>query len=650
MESEKLRLKVPQRWQLAWIAQAALIVLPVAVLSVAALRFLREDKAAILEEARSRAQSLASEVARRIGEAASARLSEDLKKGRLQQGEIVNGHAFAVPDYSRVPVPSDWPAELLPAEARLWSDAQDATYRKPDVRAARKALAALVASTAPRVARANAQLGLLQSMGQRADSAMMIHQAVVLAELYPTEVTESGAPVAALALLAALRHVQSGNPPQELVSEIERNTSQHPSFLTPELLDAAAHVATAEPAHGMISKLRDKWSAEEARREAIRQHLQWAAPQRSQNMPAATYSAPGPLELWTRTGNGWRLTQVPANLFQSAINSWRPSLPPYMAAWVDMGTSGWHVGGKAVGERFLPLASVPGKLFVDAEYPYTAVIALSHPDLLYTPFFRRQAVLEWLVFSAAAAAMFGLWRLWRSYQAQTRLNEMKSNLVSSVSHELRAPIAAVRLMAESLENGRVAEDGKRQDYYHLIVRECRRLSALVENVLDFSRIDQGRKQYRFEPLDPLALVRHTVMLMEPCAAERQVRLALADPPPDCRNLQPSWDSQAIEQSLVNLLDNAIKHSPAGAEVRVEMETSNGAVCYWVADHGPGIPAAEQQRIFDLFYRHGSELRRETPGVGIGLSIVKHVAEAHGGRVLVESTVGQGSRFGLELPR
>ncbi len=227
---------------------------------------------------------------------------------------------------------------------------------------------------------------------------------------------------------------------------------------------------------------------------------------------------------------------------------------------------------------------------------------------------------------------------------------MKSNLVSSVSHELRAPIAAVRLMAESLESARVDGEEKQKDYYRLIVRECARLSSLVENVLDFSRIDQGRKQYHFEPLDALALLRHTVMLMEPGAAERQVRLRLVDPPPDFETVQPSWDSEAIEQSLVNLLDNAIKHSKAGDEVRIEVELLPALVRFWIADNGPGIPSEEHHKIFDLFYRYGPELRRETEGTGIGLSIVKHAAEAHGGRVIVESAIGRGSRFGLELPR
>jgi signal transduction histidine kinase len=222
-----------------------------------------------------------------------------------------------------------------------------------------------------------------------------------------------------------------------------------------------------------------------------------------------------------------------------------------------------------------------------------------------------------------------------------------------VSHELRAPIAAVQLMTESLEHGRITGAAKQRDYYHLIVQECRRLSVLVENVLDLSRIDRGSKQYRFEPVDVAALLRRTVALMEPIAREREVDIAMIEPEGDAAVQRPLWDDHAVEQTLVNLLDNAIKHSPAGSCVKAGIEIANaGTIRVWVEDQGEGIPAEAQAEVFELFYRHGrhgTELRRETTGVGIGLSIVKHVAEAHGGRVLVASTVGQGSRFTLELP-
>jgi signal transduction histidine kinase len=215
----------------------------------------------------------------------------------------------------------------------------------------------------------------------------------------------------------------------------------------------------------------------------------------------------------------------------------------------------------------------------------------------------------------------------------------------------------VRLLAESLERGRVPEAPKQQEYFRFMVQECRRLSAVIENALDFSRIEQGRKEYDFEPTDLVALARQTVKLMETYAAERPVALALTIPDPELPALtsKPVLDGKAIQQALVNLIDNAIKHSPKGETVTVGLEadaaSETGArpLRLWVEDHGPGIPPEEHARIFERFYRLGSELRRETQGVGIGLSIVKHVVEAHEGRVVVRSAPGQGSRFTICLP-
>jgi signal transduction histidine kinase len=169
-------------------------------------------------------------------------------------------------------------------------------------------------------------------------------------------------------------------------------------------------------------------------------------------------------------------------------------------------------------------------------------------------------------------------------------------------------------------------------------------------VLDFSRIEQGRKQYEFEPTNLIALTETTVKLMEPYAAERGVKVSF-NTPGEGRGGECAVDGRAIQQALVNLIDNAIKHSAPGETVAVEIQNDVAANVFnlSVTDHGPGIPAPEQEKIFERFYRLGSELRRETQGVGIGLSVVKHIVEAHGGRVIVQSEVGKGSRFTLELP-
>jgi signal transduction histidine kinase len=301
--------------------------------------------------------------------------------------------------------------------------------------------------------------------------------------------------------------------------------------------------------------------------------------------------------------------------------------------------------------------------------------------LLLSSYWRHALLLAGLVAASAFAALIGVIASWLAFQRQLRLNELKSNFVSSVSHELRSPIASVRLMAESLERGKVSEATKQHEYFRFIVQECRRLSSLIENVLDFSRIEQGRKQYDFEPTDLVALTQQTVKLMETYAAERGVQLQLqlpdAQPLPGhqlstidhqlTNDYQLPADGKALQQALVNLIDNALKHSPKGESVTVGLEvgTQNAVssiqqhatrntqhatrIHLWVEDHGAGIPAAEQEKIFERFYRPGSELRRQTQGVGIGLSIVKHIVEAHGGKVLVRSAPGQGSRFTIELP-
>ena len=265
---------------------------------------------------------------------------------------------------------------------------------------------------------------------------------------------------------------------------------------------------------------------------------------------------------------------------------------------------------------------------------------------------RRAKLIIALILGTVFAAMAGLLAAWRAFRRQLQLNEMKSNFVSSVSHELRAPIASVRLMAENLARGKIPEPERQNEYFRFIVQECRRLSSLIENVLDFSRIEQGRKQYEFEPTNLVALVETTVKLMEPYAAEKGVKLELGTcnlQPATC-NVELNVDGRAIQQALVNLIDNAIKHSAKGQTVTLGIEAgSQSSFNLSVSDQGPGIPKAEQEKIFERFHRLGSELRRETQGIGIGLSIVKHIVEAHGGRVTVESEPGQGTRFTINLP-
>jgi signal transduction histidine kinase len=344
-------------------------------------------------------------------------------------------------------------------------------------------------------------------------------------------------------------------------------------------------------------------------------------------------------------------------------------LPSLVRALGSKGSKGGRQFWSASPGAAPPALLAFSRRFDEGAEAFRVGVHLIGPELLYERQRSRSLRFGLLIVASAVAAFAGFIAARRAFLRTQQLSEMKSNFVSSVSHELRAPIASVRLMAENLQRGKIPDAGKQHDYFRFIVQECRRLSSLIENVLDFARIEQGRKQYDLEPTDVVALVQQTVKLMEPAAAEKKVTLHL-DGVPRSAGLPlgandgvaaeqraeqglgaPLLDAPAIQQALVNLLDNAIKHSPNAATVTIaaSLNPQLSTLNLSVADTGPGIPREEHEKIFERFYRRGSELRRETPGVGIGLSIVKHIAEAHGGRVVVESQPGKGSRFTIELP-
>lgn len=273
-------------------------------------------------------------------------------------------------------------------------------------------------------------------------------------------------------------------------------------------------------------------------------------------------------------------------------------------------------------------------------------ILAARPDLIEAA--ARQQV-RWtlgLLLLGFATSISALVFIHRAVARERRLNAMKSDFVASVSHELRAPVASIRLMADALTAEKI-EPRTVRDFHRLISREGARLSTLIENVLDFARIEQGRKSWHFEPADLGELLTDAITLMEPLAAEKSISLVATGPFPAT---EATVDPGAIQQALVNLLDNAIKFSPANSQVEIRLHATGSHWEIQITDQGPGIPAAEHERVFQKFYRLGSELRRETQGTGIGLSLVKAVAEAHGGHVVLTSNPGQGSSFTLIGPK
>ena len=230
---------------------------------------------------------------------------------------------------------------------------------------------------------------------------------------------------------------------------------------------------------------------------------------------------------------------------------------------------------------------------------------------------------------------------------QMRLSQMKSDFVSNVSHELRTPLSSIRVFGEYMRLGRVTKAEKIQEYGEYIEAESRRLTQLINNILDFSKIESAEKKYRFCPTDVVELVEQTVAGFEMPLRDAGVSIAFAST--GVRSPLLPLDKDAFAQVLVNLLDNAVKYSNGNKNIEVTVHGARDAVSIAVRDHGIGIPPAERKKIFEKFYRVGGSLVHDVKGSGLGLSIVEHVAKAHGGHVEVESEVGVGSTFTIVLP-
>jgi signal transduction histidine kinase len=297
-------------------------------------------------------------------------------------------------------------------------------------------------------------------------------------------------------------------------------------------------------------------------------------------------------------------------------------------------SAGWD-GGEPEVERNLE-GAFPG-LSLGIKLPGTTLAALEDR-------FVRTDFLILAVITVLLAG--GIVLTHRNIAKEMALARLKSDFVSNVSHELRTPLSLIRLYAETLEMGRLKSQEKYQEYYSIIRKESERLTALINNILDFSRIEAGRKEYDFRETDMRELVRNTLesyrYQIEQSGFDFEEKIA--EDVPALR-----VDREAMARSLLNLVNNSLKYSQDRKYLGVKLYKVNGSVNLEVEDHGIGIPLQERGKIFEKFYRVGDPLVHNTKGSGLGLSLVQHIVQAHGGEVHVDSTPGQGSKFTISLP-
>ena len=246
----------------------------------------------------------------------------------------------------------------------------------------------------------------------------------------------------------------------------------------------------------------------------------------------------------------------------------------------------------------------------------------------------------------AIAMALGVFLVAGAAAREVRVAELKSNFVASVSHDLKTPLALIQLFAETLELGRVRNTERAQEYYRIINGEAKKLTRLIENLLDFSRMEAGLRPYRLEPEDLGGVVRRVLSRMENQFAQGPLRVTT--------HVEPDLplvlaDAGAAEQAVENLLANAVKYSGESRDIELDVSRGGGHLVVAVRDHGIGIPLKEQRRIFRKFYRIQHELSGGPQGTGHGLAIVDHTMRGHGGFVGVTSEPDRGSTFTLHFP-
>ncbi|KAF0242938.1 MAG: sensor, partial [Planctomycetota bacterium] len=245
-----------------------------------------------------------------------------------------------------------------------------------------------------------------------------------------------------------------------------------------------------------------------------------------------------------------------------------------------------------------------------------------------------------VLMSALAA---GLWMSFRAVRREAELARLKSDFVSQVSHELKTPLALVRMYAETLDAGKITEEGQKKEYMQVILRESERLSAMIEKILDFAKLERGEKTLERRAGDLVAAVQEAAGAFAKSAGVA-VKVEAARP------VRAAFDKDGLGLALRNLLENAVKYSDGAPDITVKIGERNGTASVMVEDRGIGVPADDRERVFERFYRAGDVRAKKVKGTGLGLALVARVMEGHGGAARCEPRQGGGSRFVLEFPR
>ncbi len=286
------------------------------------------------------------------------------------------------------------------------------------------------------------------------------------------------------------------------------------------------------------------------------------------------------------------------------------------------------------------------KVFDDSFLPWKISVYQDSPTSLERHFIKKRNLYLLSVIVVVIALFFGGFFAIKSTAKELEVAKLKSEFASTVSHEFRTPLTSIRYLADMLKRGRVKESERKQEYYEAITSESERLSRLVENMLDYSKIEAGMKEYRFKETEVAALSREVVLRLQDQARAQDISIIcdISDEIPVI-----TADQEAISRVLSNILDNALKYSDAGKKISVKVWAEDKSVFFEVEDEGLGISKDDQKRVFEKFYRARDLKDKNIEGSGIGLTLVDHIVKAHDGEISLESNRGKGTRIRVRLP-
>ena len=397
---------------------------------------------------------------------------------------------------------------------------------------------------------------------------------------------------------------------------------------------AAYQVLTEEVSHRLPGDASHNDLRVSAAEGAQRLWEQW-----SPGISGAGMSADSSLLLWKTVGGNFAGFEGNARFLEGVAAELKPLFDARKAQLVLSDADGRQVFGAAPAGDYRPAV----RLASATQLPWTVQVfnsadsaaeLRSHRDLVL-------AALSVLL----ALLLAGTWLIGHAVARELAVARLQSDFVSAVSHEFRTPLTTLCQLSELLVRGRVSGEEDRQQYYQLLQNESNRLRRLVETLLNFGRLEAGKMQLRFEPLDAAALLRQSASEFEQGQQARGRHFEVAT----CAPSTVRGDRETLRCVFWNLFENAVKYSPGTDTVWVEMARRSGQVEISVRDRGVGIPPSEQKRIFDKFVRGSAARDVEIRGTGIGLALARQIVREHGGDITVDSKPGRGSTFRVRLP-